>query len=127
MAKNDKTVGNAADLVTVMCKLPKGLRIQVPGTDVTIDLHGSHSAYSLAGHGRTHVQRAHWDAVVAFYTLHPGAKWFHDELVFAMPDSDSAIDKAQEREKIESGFDPIDPSAPGGGVMGSIEAGMSGV
>lgn len=106
------------DYVTVACKLPAGLQIRVPDTDIDIKLNGTHSVGALAEHGMTDIKKEVWDAVVAYYKGHPGAKWLHNGVVFAMADRASAADAAEEREDVNYGFDPIDPNDPQHAVPG---------
>lgn len=94
-----------ADLVTVACKLPQGLTIPLPdGTE--LKLNGMHSPFAIAGHGMTDVKSGVWAIVEAEYA---DKAWLKNELVFAMGDKDSAVDKAEERQGEKSGFDPVDP------------------
>ena len=117
------TVGTAADYVTVCCKLPQGINVAVPGTDIKIKLNGFHSAYALFNHGRTSVPRAQWEAVEAYYATHPGALWLHNGMVFAESDAQSAVDHAHDRQEVKGGFEPVDPAKLAQeGVNGRIQA-----
>ena len=117
------TVGTAADYVTVCCKLPQGINVAVPGTDIKIKLNGFHSAYALFNHGRTSVPRAQWEAVEAYYATHPGALWLHNGMVFAESDAQSAVDHARDRQEVKGGFEPVDPAKLAQeGVNGRIQA-----
>lgn len=108
MARNSKT----ADMVTVACKLPQGLTIPLPdGT--TLTLNGTHSPFAIAGHGMTDVKSGVWAIVEAEYASAP---WLTNELVFAMGDKDSAVDKAEDRKNEKTGFDPVDPLKPAPGL-----------
>lgn len=103
MAKSSKS----ADMITVACKLPQGLTIPLPdGTE--LKLNGMHSPFSIAGHGMTDVKSGVWAIVEAEYA---SAAWLVNELVFAMGDRESAVDKATDRQGEKSGFDPVDPKA----------------
>lgn len=105
MARTSKTT----DMVTVACKLPQGLTIPLPdGT--TLTLHGMNSPFAIAGFGMTDVQAGVWAVVEAEYA---SAKWLANEVVFAMGDKDSAVDKATERQSEKSGFEAVDPLKPG--------------
>lgn len=100
----------ATDTLTVACKIPNGLHIMVPGTKIDIKLHGSHSAFAVGGHGMTRgVNAQEWAKIEEFFA---GAKWLKNELVFAMKTPESAADKAEEREEVTTGFEPVDPDAP---------------
>lgn len=106
----DKTTGVAPDFVVVCCKLPGGINVAVPGTDIKIKLHGSHSPYAVFGHGRTNVSRAEWEAVESYYATHPGALWLHNGVVFAEKDAESATDHSRDRQDVKAGFEPVDPA-----------------
>lgn len=103
MAKSSKS----ADMLTVACKLPQGLTIPLPdGTSLT--LNGMHSPFAIAGHGMTDVKSGVWAIVEAEYASAP---WLVNELVFAMGDKDSAVDKAADHQGVKGGFEPVDPKA----------------
>lgn len=98
------------DTLTIACKLPQGLHIKVPGTKIDIRLHGMHSPYAVAGHGMTRgIKAEDWAKVQEVYAE---ALWLKNEFVFATTTPESAADKAEEREKVNAGFDPIDPEDP---------------
>lgn len=94
-----------ADMLTVACKLPQGLTIPMPdGTQ--IKLNGAHSPFALAGHGMTDVKADAWAIVEEKYA---DAAWLKNEVVFAMGERDSAVDKAEDRKDEKAGFEPVDP------------------
>lgn len=97
----------SADMLTIACKLPQGLHIPLPDGSV-LKLHGTHSPYALAGHGMTDVKASTWNIVEDKFA---DAAWLVNELVFAMGDKDSAVEKAEERQGEKTGFDPVDPKA----------------
>lgn len=101
---------DAPGTLTVACKLPNGLHIQVPGTKIDIKLHGAHSAFAVGGHGMTRgVNPQEWARVEEFFA---GAKWLKNELVFAMKSPKSAADKAEDMAENVTGFEPVDPDEP---------------
>ena len=101
--RNSKT----ADMLTVACKLPQGLNIPLPdGTSLM--LNGMHSPFAIAGYGMTDVKSGVWAIVEAEYA---DAAWLKNELVFAMGDKDSAVDKAGDLQGVKGGFEPVDPKA----------------
>jgi hypothetical protein len=106
------TKSKSSGFVTVACKLPQGLNISVPDTDIKLKLHGTHSPYAVAGHGLTEVKADVWDAVEAHYKDVPGAKWLGSS-VFVSSKREDAVDEATEKADENYGFDPIDPTAPG--------------
>lgn len=107
MARN-----RTADMLTIACKLPQGLRIPLEGQPDVV-LNGVHSAFSIAGHGMTDVKAETWAAIEKRYAE---AAWLKNELVFAMGDKDSAVDKAEERQDVKTGFEAVDPKKPGPGL-----------
>ena len=99
-----------SDTLTIACKLPQGLDIQLPQHRIFLKLHGPHSPFAVAGHGMTRgVKAGDWAIIQDVFK---DAAWLKNEFVFAMPDPESAADKAEDREKVNAGFDPIDPFAP---------------
>lgn len=102
MARN-----RSAEMLTIACKLPQGLSIPMPeGPNVV--LNGSLSPFALAGHGMTDVKPAAWAIIEEKYA---DASWLKNEVVFAMGDRDSAVDKAEDRKDVKAGFEPVDPKA----------------
>ena len=95
----------SADMLTIACKLPQGLSIPMP-EGPNLVLNGLHSPFALAGHGMTDVKAAAWAIVEERYA---DAFWLKNEMVFAMGDRDSAVDKAEDRQEEKAGFEPVDP------------------
>lgn len=107
-----RSSNKSADMVTVACVMPQGLIIPLPdGTE--LKLNGMHSAFAIAGHGMTDVKASVWAAVEEKYR---DAAWLKNELVFAMGDKDSAVDKAEDRQGEKTGFDPVDPKKMPAGI-----------
>lgn len=107
----------AAGFVTVACRLPQGLIIELPdGSE--LKLHGTASAFAVAGHGMTQVKEDVWAFV---QTMHADAKWLTSGAVFAMENPGEAAAKAKERKDVDAGFDPIDPSDPNAGLPSSVK------
>ena len=99
------------DTLTIACKLPQGLDIRLPHHKIHIKLHGPHSPFAVAGHGMIRgVKASDWEVIKEVFAE---ALWLKNEFVFAMADPESAADKAEEREKVNAGFDPVDPDKPG--------------
>lgn len=97
----------SADMLTIACKLPQGLSIPLPD-GAHLKLHGTHSPYALMGHGMTDVKAATWALVEE---QHAESAWLKNEVVFAMGDKESAVDKAEDRVDAKAGFEPVDPKA----------------
>lgn len=95
----------SADMLTIACKLPQGLHIPLPDGSKLV-LNGAHSPFAIAGHGMTDVKADVWAGVEEQYAE---AAWLENELVFAMGDKESAVDKAEDNVDNKSGFEPVDP------------------
>lgn len=102
----------SADMLTIACKLPQGLRIPLPEAPDVV-LNGALSPFALAGHGMTDVKAEAWAAIEEEYA---DAAWLKNEVVFAMGDKESAVDKAEDRQEVKVGFEPVDPKAPAKGI-----------
>lgn len=98
----------SAQFVVVACRLPSGLTVPLPGGD-ELKLNGLNARGAHSGHGFTNVTLDTWDTIKTVYS---GAKWLKNKSIFAFEDADSATDAALEREKINVGFNPVDPNAP---------------
>ena len=116
MATKSQPVKRSAEYVKITCRIPQGLNIRVlnEAGSVVLEqfLHGSTSAYAVAGHGMTSVKTATWDAIVAHFKDKPNARWLHNESVFVSGDDKSAQAKAAERKDLDVGYNPIDPNNP---------------
>lgn len=97
----------SADMLTIACKLPQGLTIPMPEGPPVV-LNGTHSAFALAGHGMTDVKASAWAIIEKKYA---DAAWLKNEVIFAMGDRESAVDKAEDRTEVKAGFEPVDPKA----------------
>jgi hypothetical protein len=111
---NDRT--DAAGTVTVACRLPSGLSVDVLGHG-TLLFKGANDkrALALAGeqgfHGLTSgVPKDAWDALTVQYAT---AKWLTGGFVFATTKARDALKEAQERGDVNAGFNQIDPETQG--------------
>lgn len=113
---DDRT--DAAGTVTVGCRLPAGLRVNVvvDGEPVSLYFKGANDKRALAladeqgFHGITSgVPEAHWKAVEAQY---PKAKWLTEGFVFAAGKHKAAVAEAQDLGARDAGFNPLDPENP---------------
>lgn len=95
--------------VTVACKLPNGLILDIPGAP-SVTLKGSSHPDAIAGHGLTEVDAGFWDA---WTKLYPDFQPLKKELIFAQGGERSAISKAKERKGEKSGLEGLDPEKPG--------------
>lgn len=108
----------SSDTLTVACKLPSGLHIQIPEHGISIKLHGSGSPFAIGGHGMTQgVNAAQWAIVEE---IHKDTKWLTSEAVFAMNKPQDASDKAVDQKDNRVGFEGIDPNDPNSGLPRSM-------
>lgn len=100
-----------AEVVTVGCKLPNGLVVEIEGYTVT--LNGANSSNVIGGYGLTEgVDKTAFDKWLKAHANQPYVK---NELVFAQAKTNSAQDKAQENASVKTGLEglPQDKPAPG--------------
>lgn len=103
---------NSTETVTIGCKLPHGLHMDVGDQRVTIN--GLNTTEIVGGHGLTFgVPKALWEQ---WKRDHKDAEFVKRGLVFAQGKTDSAIAEAKEKKDNRSGFEGIDPNNPGKGV-----------
>lgn len=120
--------------VSVACKLPHGLHIQLRKTEKTRDgeisqghgpvvtLKGANHHEAIAGHGITHgVDKEFFDA---WLKQESGQPFVKNKLVFAQDREASAVAQAKEQAKNETGFEGIDPKKPGDGLKPENYEGM---
>lgn len=100
-------------LVTVGCKLPNGLHLDVQGKRAT--LNGANSSRIVGGYGLTQVDKDLWDAWVKAYADSTLVK---NHLVFAQGTDASAASKAEEQSEVKSGFERLQP---GKGVLAEVQ------
>lgn len=100
-----------ASFVTVACKLPHGLIINLG--DTTITLRGSNSQEAIGGYGFTLVRESFWnDWSAKFHDFQP----VRLGLVYAMPKGRNARAEAQQRAGLKNGLEPLSPEAPIPGI-----------
>lgn len=120
--------------VSVACKLPHGLHIQLRKTTTKRDgevsegfgpvvtLKGANDRDAVAGHGITHgVDKELFEAWLKQEAEQPFIK---NKLVFAQERENSAVAQAKEQEKNITGFEGIDPAKPGEGIKPEDYEGM---
>lgn len=101
-----------AEVVTVGCKLPNGLVLDVEGSQ-SIVLNGANAATVIYGYGLTeNVDKAVFDK---WLEQHKDQPYVKNELVFAQGKTNSAESKAKENSDVKSGLEglPQDNPAPG--------------
>lgn len=124
MAVEPKSSGR----VSVGCKLPSGLTIQLERLEETVTadgvrlkryipvgepvtLKGSNSSAVIGGYGIT--DDVDGAMFAAWLESHADYEPVRQGLIFAQSTPARAADEAKEKTKITSGFEPIDPEKPG--------------
>lgn len=125
-AKTAKRIEDRTDApgtVSVGCRLPSGLTaaVTVDGQQVILKFKGCNDPRALAlkdeqgYHGiTTGVPEAHWEA---FETQYAKAEYVTEGFVFAAGKYKAAVQEAQDLGERDAGFNPIDPGAPGPGLL----------
>lgn len=117
-ANAGKNESNSTETVTVGCKLPHGLILDltVPGQPPRrVRIRGRNAARIIGGYGITPgVPKAFWDEWRKKNAALPFVK---NELIFAEADAASARDHAKDNEKLTTGLEAIDPNKPGAGIV----------
>jgi hypothetical protein len=94
--------------VTVGCKLPQGIHLDHAGKRVT--LNGYNTSEIIGGHGLTTVDKEFFDAWKA---EHKDFEPVKQGLIFAHEKESNTRAEAKEKANNKSGFEGIDPNAPG--------------
>lgn len=101
-----------AGTVTVGCKLPHGIHLDIGDKRVT--LNGAHSAAIIGGHGITeNVDKDHFEAWMIMYKDHPAVKAGY---IFAHDKANNTAAQAKERAKEKTGFEGLNPEKPMPGI-----------
>lgn len=95
--------------VTVACKLPNGVIMDIPGAKEPVVLNGANHPEAIAGHGLTEVDADFWEAWSKLYADFQPLK---KEMIFAQGSERSATSKAKERKDEKSGLEGLDPDKP---------------
>lgn len=113
-SSDDRT--DAAGTVTVACRLPSGLSVDVRDHG-TLVFKGANDKRALAladeqgYHGlTTGVPAAAWAALEEQYAK---AKWLTNGFLFATTKAKDAAKEARERGERDAGFNPVDPATQG--------------
>lgn len=98
--------------VTVACKLPHGLWMEVnePGQpSVKMLARGVNSSDIIGGYGLTdNIPRDFWEA---WYENHKALQFVQKNLIWAIKDRQSAQSKAKELAELRHGMEPLNPDA----------------
>lgn len=112
MAKNTKS-----KTVTVGCKLPNGLILELNGQ--TVEVNGSTSSRVIGGHGITYdVDAEFFDAWMEAYA---DRAMVRNGFIFAHDKAADTKAEAAEKENNATGLEAVDPDAPNAGVTKADE------
>lgn len=104
----------SGDTVTVACRLPQGIHMDIVKHGEVrkrVTLNGANSPHAVAGFGITeNVPRAFFEQWLADHVELPAVK---NGLIFAHRQTASVEAKAGERSELKSGLDAMDPKKPG--------------
>ncbi|MDQ0019003.1 hypothetical protein [[Curtobacterium] plantarum] len=102
-----------AEVVTVGCKLPNGLVIDVDGAQPVV-LAGANASNVIGGYGLTeNVDKAVFDK---WLEQHKDQPYVKNELVFAQAKTNSAESKAKDNADVKSGLEGLPQDNPSPGV-----------
>jgi hypothetical protein len=97
--------------VTVGCKLPHGLIIDVEGKKVK--LNGANTSLVIGGYGLTPVEKDFFDA---WLKLSANTVVVKRGLIFAQETQTKARDQAKEQAEVKSGLEGLNPEKPAPGI-----------
>lgn len=103
--------------VTVGCKLPNGLIIEVGGQSV--ELNGANASNVIGGHGITYNVDA--DFFNAWMEAHQDRDMVKNGFIFAHDKAADAKAEAVDKEDNATGLEAVDPNAPNAGVTKADE------
>lgn len=107
------------DTVTVACKLPSGLHLEVLGRRVTVKGNAfqfGNAPPGLASGGYALTPGVAKDFWEAWLKIHGESDVVKKGLIFASTRTIDARARGAEQEKVRSGFEGIEPEAPGAGL-----------
>ena len=105
--------------VTVGCKLPNGITIQVDGTKIT--LKGTNSSNVIGGYGLTEgVDKAFMDE---WLKRNAGITMVQKKFVFIQKNEKDAKAQAKDNAENKTGMEPMNPDKPGKGLEKADGAG----
>ena len=114
-ASDNKT--NSTDTVTVGCKLPHGIHLDIYNADgataeeraeiiARVTLTGQNGTEIVGGHGITPgVSKAHFEEWMRRNKNHPAVR---NGLIFAHDNASKTVAEASEKTDTKNGFEPID-------------------
>lgn len=107
-----------AEVVTVGCKLPNGLLIDVDGK--VVHLLGANSSNVIGGYGLT--ENVDKDYFEKWLKQHANQRYVKGEMVFAQAKMNSAQSKASENASVKTGLEGLPQDKPVEGVVKDEEA-----
>lgn len=107
-----------AEVVTVGCKLPNGLLIDVDGK--VVHLLGANSSNVIGGYGLT--ENVDKDYFEKWLKQHSNQRYVKGEMVFAQAKTNSAQSKASENATVKTGLEGLPQDKPVEGVVKDEEA-----
>lgn len=108
-----------AEHVTVGCKLPNGLVLEVEGQTVTLNGNRQEAGHVTGGYGLTQVDKAFFDA---WLSIHGQQPYIKNGVVFAQSSQNSARSQAREQAGTVSGLEPLSQENPVPGIARDDEA-----
>ncbi|ENR5770034.1 hypothetical protein ACFXTU_002294 [Salmonella enterica] len=102
-----------AEMVTVGCKLPNGLVLEVGTKRVQVAGWRNNDIKIVGGYGLTPVEKSFWEAWLAKHGQQPYVK---NGVIFAQDKANSAAAQATEQEAVKSGLEPLPQKDPAPGV-----------
>lgn len=99
--------------VSVACKLPHGLILELPNAE-PVRLNGANHPEAIAGFGITAVDK---DFFEAWKTAHKDFAPLVKGLIFAQDRADSIRAEAKDKAALKTGLEGLDPEAPAPGIQ----------
>ncbi|GAN63183.1 hypothetical protein AA0313_0890 [Acetobacter indonesiensis NRIC 0313] len=97
--------------VTIGCKLPNGLVLQLGQT--RHELAGIRASAVIGGYGLTTIPAEFWSAWSRQYAAYPPLM---QGLIFAQPTVEKASTQAREQAGLQTGMEPLNPQTPAPGI-----------
>ena len=107
----------ASDTITIGCKLPHGLHLDVHTEGQAkkrVTVKGNNSSLVIGGYGITDgVPKEHWEAWLEQHKSHPAVT---NSLIFAHTQTNSVKARALEQAELKNGLEGMDPKNMGKGL-----------
>ncbi len=109
-----------AELITVACKLPQGLVLELGGKTVNVNGWRNSEAKIFSGYGIT--ENVDKDFFDKWLKVHKNQPYVKNDLIFSQGGKDSAQAKAAELAEIKAGLEPLSQEKPMPGIEKDKEA-----